>query len=78
MVESVANPRLQKRFGRVIRARREQMGVSQEELAYQANVHRTYVSMLERGVSNPTLSVIADLASALETTITSLAREVEQ
>jgi transcriptional regulator with XRE-family HTH domain len=74
----VANPRLQKRFGRVIRARREQMGVSQEELAYQANVHRTYVSMLERGISNPTLSVIADLASALKTTITSLAREVER
>lgn len=74
----MANPRLQKRFGRVIRARREQMGVSQEELAYQANVHRTYVSMLERGISNPTLSVIADLASALKTTITSLAREVER
>ncbi len=54
------------------------MGVSQEELAYRAHVHRTYVSMLERGIGNPTLSVIADLASALETTITSLARDAER
>ena len=74
----MANPRLQKRFGRAIRARREQMGVSQEEFAHRANIHRTYVSMLERGVSNPTLSVIANLAKALETTMTSLAREVER
>jgi transcriptional regulator with XRE-family HTH domain len=53
------------------------MSVSQEELAHRAHVHRTYVSMLERGISNPTLSVIADLAEALETTITSLAQEIE-
>ena len=74
----MANPRLQKRFGRVIRARREEMGVSQEELAHRASVHRTYVSMLERGISNPTLSVISDLADALETTISSLAVELER
>ena len=73
----VANLRIQKRFGRVIRARREQMGVSQEEFADRANIHRTYVSMLERGVSNPTLSVIADLAKALKTTISSLVQEAE-
>ena len=74
----MANSRLQRRFGRVIRERRERMEVSQEELAYRAHVHRTYVSMLERGIGNPTLSVIAELASALETTITSLARDTER
>lgn len=52
--------------------------MSQEALADEANVHRTYVSMLERGVSNPTLSVIFDLAEALETTMASLMREIEE
>ncbi len=69
---------LQKRFGKVVRRYRERLGVSQEELAYRANIHRTYVSMVERGVGNPTLLVIADLAKALETTITELARDVER
>lgn len=54
------------------------MGVSQEEFAHRAKIHRTYVSMLERGVSNPTLSVIADLATAFETTISSFAKEVKR
>ncbi len=61
-----------------MRRHRERLGVSQEELAYRANIHRTYVSMVERGVGNPTLSVIADLAKALETTLTELARDVER
>ena len=61
-----------------MRRYRERLGVSQEELAYRANIHRTYVSMVERGVGNPTLLVIADLAKALETTITELARDVER
>ena len=69
---------LQKRFGKVVRRHREHLGVSQEELAYRANIHRTYVSMVERGIGNPTLSVIADLAKALETTLTELARDVER
>ncbi len=48
---------------------------SQEALADEAEVHRTYVSMLERGQANPSLSVIAALAAALETSVTSLFRE---
>ena len=74
----MANERLQRHFGRAVRARRERIGLSQEALADEANVHRTYVSMLERGVSNPTLSVIFDLAEALGTTMASLVREVEE
>ena len=38
------------------------------EFAHRANIHRTYVSMLERRVNNPTLSVIAEIAAVLETT----------
>ena len=44
------------------RAQRERAGVSQERLAERAGIHRTYLSMIERGASNPTLTVIAALA----------------
>lgn len=65
------------RFGRVVRARREAVGISQEDLADEAGVHRTYISILERGRGNPSLTVIANLAEALETSISLLFKEVE-
>jgi transcriptional regulator with XRE-family HTH domain len=45
---------------------REKLGVSQEELAFRAKLHRTYVSGVERGVRNPTVRVLGELAKALE------------
>jgi transcriptional regulator with XRE-family HTH domain len=44
---------------------RTEKGWSQEELADQAGLHRTYVSGVERGVRNPTITIIATLAKAL-------------
>ena len=55
-------------FGAAVRLRREELGLSQEGLGYKANVHRTYVSDVERGARNPTVKVIWKLADALETT----------
>lgn len=40
--------------------------MSQESLAHACGIHRTYVSMLERGVSVPSLTIIAALAEALD------------
>jgi transcriptional regulator with XRE-family HTH domain len=40
--------------------------ISQEDLAYEADVNRTYLSKLEKGVSYPGLEIIAKLADALE------------
>ncbi len=54
-------------FGAAVRARREELGLSQEALGYRAKVHRTYVSDVERGARNPTVKVIWKLADALET-----------
>lgn len=68
---------LSKKFGDVIRRRRKRMGISQEELAHRAGVSRNYISMLELGHGSPTLNVVAMLARALETTLTSLARAIE-
>ena len=52
-------------IGRAVRKLREERGWSQEELAYRADVHRTYVSGLENGARNPTVTVIAKFAKAL-------------
>ena len=69
---------LRRRFGRVVRRRRHAAGYSQEALAHEAGLHPTYISMLERGLRNPSLRTVQVLAGALQTTMTSLVREVER
>ena len=69
--------RLQSRFGRVVRRRREAAGISQEALAEQAGLHRTYISLLERGQRNPSLEVIRAVAKGLGATMAELVAEVE-
>lgn len=59
-------------FGRKIRELRLLKGLSQEELAYRANVHRTYVGMIERAEKNITLLNIEKFAKALEINICEL------
>jgi transcriptional regulator with XRE-family HTH domain len=52
-------------FGHVLRDYRQKAGLSQEELAGRADVDRTYVSLLERGLRQPTLESLFRLAKAL-------------
>ncbi|MDM8354276.1 MAG: transcriptional regulator [Brevundimonas sp.] len=54
------------RFGKNVRALREQAGFSQEELAFRAGMKRTYLSDLERGTRNPSVRALGRLAVALE------------
>jgi transcriptional regulator with XRE-family HTH domain len=68
---------LVRKFGRVVRRFREAAGVSQEALADRAGLHRTYISLLERGLRNPSLTVISKLAKALHTSMTALISELE-
>ncbi|PAU66429.1 transcriptional regulator [Pseudomonas sp. PIC25] len=49
-----------------VRRRRLELGLSQEELAEAAGVHRTYVGMLERGEKNVTIYNIERIAMALD------------
>ena len=56
------------RVGSHIRTARTAKGWSQEELADRASIHQTYVSQLERGVKNATLTSMEKLAVALGTT----------
>lgn len=52
-------------FGRVLREQRLAAGLSQEKLALEAGVDRTFVSLLERGGRQPTLTTLWALAGAL-------------
>jgi transcriptional regulator with XRE-family HTH domain len=56
---------MEKRLGLVIKRRREAAKLSQEEFAERAQVHRTYVSQLERGIKSPSVRVLMRMASAL-------------
>lgn len=51
--------------GKNVRQYREAKGLSQEQLAFEADLHRTYVSGVERGIRNPTVLIVAKLATAL-------------
>ena len=64
-------------FGAIVRKRRTEQGISQESLANLAGLHRTYISMLERGIRNPSLTVILQLAEALGTTVSTLMADLE-
>jgi transcriptional regulator with XRE-family HTH domain len=51
-------------FGRVLRTLRKERGLSQEELALEADLQRNYVSLIERGINQPTVTTIFKLALA--------------
>lgn len=60
------------KFGQKVRSERLSLGLSQEELALIAGVHRTYIGMIERGEKNITLINIEKIAKALSLTISEL------
>lgn len=65
-------------FGKTIKRLRTDMGLSQEELAYRAGVHRTYIGMIERAEKNITLENIYKIANALNVTISFIFSEIEK
>lgn len=65
-------------FGRVLRERRLAASLSQEKLALEAGVDRTFVSLLERGGRQPTLSTLWRLSEALGVAPSELVKSVEK
>jgi len=57
------------KFGKKVREERAKLGFSQEELARRADVHRTYIGMIERAEKNITLENIQKIAKALQISI---------
>ena len=60
-----------------MKAHRTQLGLSQQVLATRADLHRTYISDVERGARNISLLTIERLARALETSVCALICESE-
>lgn len=64
--------------GKNLKHYRTRAGFSQEGLAFECGLHRTYVSGVERGIRNPTVTVLERLANALGIPTSKLLEEVEQ
>jgi transcriptional regulator with XRE-family HTH domain len=62
-------------LGRVIRRKREALGISQEKFAELIDCHRNYVGLVERGELNVTLEMAARFAVGLKCRVTDLVRE---
>ena len=65
-------------FASVLRKERLAKGLSQEDLAHAAGLHRTYVGLIERGLRNPTVTASHAIACALGTTLSHLIRQAEK
>lgn len=64
-------------FGRVLRKLRKDAGLSQEKLALEAEIERNFVSLIERGVNQPTIRSVFKLAAALKTSPSAIFALVE-
>ncbi|WP_257217195.1 helix-turn-helix domain-containing protein [Janthinobacterium sp. BJB301] len=65
-------------YGQVLRLLRKEAGMSQEQLAFAADVERNFVSLIERGINQPTVRVIFKLASALQVSPSKMIGLVEE
>ena len=59
-------------FGEALREIRRRRELSQERLALDAGLDRTYISLLERGLRNPTLRIIVRLADVLDSSLSEI------
>jgi transcriptional regulator with XRE-family HTH domain len=66
---------IQSLLGLNVRLAREEKGWSQDRLSEESGLHRTYISGVERGVRNPTIEVVQQLANALDVCIEHLFTE---
>ncbi|MCH6589596.1 MAG: helix-turn-helix transcriptional regulator [Proteobacteria bacterium] len=57
---------IRKQVGVNVQKIRRDKGWSQEELAFECGLHRTYISGVERGIRNPTVTALAKIATALK------------
>ncbi|MBC7604620.1 MAG: helix-turn-helix transcriptional regulator [Ramlibacter sp.] len=65
-------------FGEVLKRVRLKKELSQEALAFEAGVDRTFVSQIERGLKQPTITTLIGLGMALGVSAADLVRETER
>jgi len=66
---------VRRRLGHNLKRLREEQGYSQEAFADHCGLHRTYISGIERGVRNPTVTVLDKIARSLDVPIGTLVDE---
>ena len=69
---------IEKQFGAAIRRHRSELGLSQEDFADKAGIHRTYVSSIELGKVQVSIVVAQKLADALEKPLSRIWRDIEK
>jgi transcriptional regulator with XRE-family HTH domain len=69
---------LKNSFGITVRQAREKLGFTQEVLADKADLNRSYLGEIERGIVMPSLATISKLANALRTDMTTLIARCEE
>ena len=69
---------IRRQVGLNVQKLRRERGWSQEELAFESGLHRTYISGIERGARNPTILVISRLAASFEVTPARLLESASQ
>jgi len=68
---------INRRFGHVLRDFRKRAGMSQEKLALEADLDRTFISLLERGLNQPSLKSLFAIANVLKVQPHEIVRAVE-
>ena len=68
---------IQQLVGQNVRRFRKERGLSQEDLAFESGIHRTYISGVERGVRNPTIVILEEIAAALDVPTWELVKDHE-
>ncbi|MBP9781080.1 helix-turn-helix transcriptional regulator [Candidatus Woesebacteria bacterium] len=63
---------LRKKFGTRVRELRGKLGLSQEQLGFNASIHRTYIGAVERGEQNVSLDNIGRIAKKLKVSLSEL------
>jgi transcriptional regulator with XRE-family HTH domain len=76
-LKQISKSQIRKALGQAIRKHREQLDLTQEELAEKAEVHRTYLADIERGTRNPSIESIRRVAYALRIPISELFKTAE-
>ena len=74
----ITSPVLKKTFGHELQELRKAKGLSQEKLGYQVGLERAYISRMERGISQPTLTVLVELGKALGVSASEILARVEK
>jgi transcriptional regulator with XRE-family HTH domain len=69
---------IEKAVGQELRFWRTKKGLSQEKLGFEADLHRTHISLIERGLRSPTISTTIRLCAALEIAPDDLLKHVMQ